>query len=225
MGKYIIIFVLTVVALCACGTTGNGAYLQDSRQDSVVTAAEVQEIRLQPYDKISIIVSSRDPKLSALFNLPVVSAGVGDNDTIGGRGVSRYTIDRNGDIDFPVIGRLHVAGLTRDSISKMVKQRLADGQLLADGVVTVEYADLCLSVLGEVNRPGRYAITRDCVTIFDAIGMAGDINRRGNRRKVTVTRTENGVQKSYTINLTSAAEALASPAYYLRQNDVVYVSR
>ena len=94
----------------------------------------------------------------------------------------------------------------------------------ADCVVTVEFVNLGLSVLGEVNAPGRYSIDRDCITILDAISMAGDITRHGNRRKVTVMRTEDGVQKSYTLNLLSAEDALSSPAYYLRQNDIVYVS-
>lgn len=224
MGKYFVICVISAVVLCSCTSTKSMTYLQKTRPDSVVTAAAVKEIRLQPYDKITIVVSSRDPKLSALFNLPVVAGGAGCNDTVGVCGVAGYTIDGAGDIDFPVIGRLKVAGMTRDSISKMIKRRLADGQLLADGVVTVEYANLTLSVLGEVNRPGRYSIDRDYVTILDAISMAGDINRHGDRRKVVVMRTENGVQKSYTLNLLSAEDALSSPAYYLRQNDVVYVS-
>lgn len=210
--------------MCSCNTAKNTVYLQDMRHDSLGMAVTPHEITLQPYDKISIIVGSRDAKLSALFNLPVVTEGVGSSDSIGGRGISMYTVDRQGNIDFPVIGSLHVGGLTRDSVAKMIKRRLADDQLLADGVITVEFSNLSVAVLGEVNRPGRFNITRDCITIFDAISMAGDITRHGDRRRVTVTRNENGVQKMYTVNLLSAKDALASPAYYLRQNDMVYVS-
>ncbi len=210
--------------MCSCNTAKNTVYLQDMRHDSLGMAVTPHEITLQPYDKISIVVGSRDAKLSALFNLPVVTEGVGSSDSIGGRGISMYTVDRQGNIDFPVIGSLHVGGLTRDSVAKMIKRRLADDQLLADGVITVEFSNLSVAVLGEVNRPGRFKITRDCITIFDAISMAGDITRHGDRRRVTVTRNENGVQKMYTVNLLSAKDALASPAYYLRQNDMVYVS-
>lgn len=210
--------------MCSCNTAKNTVYLQDMRHDSLGMAVTPHEITLQPYDKISIVVGSRDAKLSALFNLPVVTEGVGSSDSIGGRGISMYTVDRQGNIDFPVIGSLHVGGLTRDSVAKMIKRRLADDQLLADGVITVEFSNLSVAVLGEVNRPGRFNITRDCITIFDAISMAGDITRHGDRRRVTVTRNENGVQKMYTVNLLSAKDALASPAYYLRQNDMVYVS-
>lgn len=224
MKSHHIIYVITLAALCSCGSVRNTAYLQDMRHDSLGITVTPREITLQPYDKISIVVGSRDAKLSALFNLPVVAEGVGGSDSVGGRGISAYTVDSRGNIDFPVIGSLHVAGLSRDSVSKMIKRRLADDRLLADAVVTVEFANLSLSVLGEVNRPGRFNITRDCITILDAISMAGDITRHGDRRRVTVVRTENGVQTMYTVNLLSAKNALASPAYYLRQNDMVYVS-
>ena len=224
MGRHFIVCILSTIVLCSCGSTKSMTYLQKTSTDSVVTAAKAQEIKLQPYDKISIVVSSRDPKLSALFNLPAVLGTVGNNDSVSVNGVAKYTVDGKGNIDFPVIGSLSVAGLSRDSISKMIKRRLADGQLLADCVVTVEFVNLGLSVLGEVNAPGRYSIDRDCITILDAISMAGDITRHGNRRNVTVMRTEDGVQKSYTLNLLSAEDALSSPAYYLRQNDIVYVS-
>lgn len=224
MTRHLIIFMFTAAVLCSCGTARNTAYLQDMRHDSLGMAVTPHEITLQAYDKISIVVGSRNARLSALFNLPVVTEGIGSRDSIGGRGISMYTVDKQGNIDFPVAGSLHVAGLTRDSVAKMIKRRLADDCLLADGVVTVEFANLSVAVLGEVNRPGIFSITRDCITIFDAIGMAGDITRHGDRRKVTVTRNENGIQKMYTINLLSAKDALASPAYYLRQNDMVYVS-
>lgn len=224
MNKNLIILVFALAVLCSCGASGRMAYVRDLWPDSVGCAAELTEIRLQPYDKVSIVVSSRDPQLSALFNLPVVTGSVADGDTIGGRGLSAYTISREGDIDFPVVGRMHVAGLTRDSLARYVKRTLADRQLLADGVVTVEFANLSLSVLGEVRRPGRFAITRDCVTILDAIGMAGDLTDRGDSRKVVVIRREGGRQRAYTVDLSLARSLYSSPVFCLRQNDVVYVS-
>lgn len=219
------LYVLLAAVLCSCGTSRGSSYLADMRGDSTFIAAETSEIRLQPFDKISIVVSCRDAKLSALFNLPAVSQGVAGADTIGVQGFSQYTIDRNGNIDFPVLGTLNVAGLTRADLCRDIKRRLAEGRLLDDCVVTAEFCNLALSVLGEVRSPGRYAITRDCVTIFDAIGLAGDLTRNADRRHVTVVRREGGRQVAYEIDLTSAAGVYASPAYYLRQNDVVYVKR
>ena len=219
------LYVLLAAVLCSCGTSRGSSYLADMRGDSTFIAAETSEIRLQPFDKISIIVSCRDAKLSALFNLPAVSQGVAGADTIGVQGFSQYTIDRDGNIDFPVLGTLNVAGLTRADLCRDIKRRLAEGRLLDDCVVTAEFCNLALSVLGEVRSPGRYAITRDCVTIFDAIGLAGDLTRNADRRHVTVVRREGGRQVAYEIDMTSAAGVYASPAYYLRQNDVVYVKR
>ena len=219
------LYVLLAAVLCSCGTSRGSSYLADMRGDSTFIAAETSEIRLQPFDKISIVVSCRDAKLSALFNLPAVSQGVAGADTIGVQGFSQYTIDRNGNIDFPVLGTLNVAGLTRADLCRDIKRRLAEGRLLDDCVVTAEFCNLALSVLGEVRSPGRYAITRDCVTIFDAIGLAGDLTRNADRRHVTVVRREGGRQVAYEIDMTSAAGVYASPAYYLRQNDVVYVKR
>lgn len=219
------LYVLLAAVLCSCGTSRGSSYLADMRGDSIFIAAETSEIRLQPFDKISIVVSCRDAKLSALFNLPAVSQGVAGADTIGVQGFSQYTIDRDGNIDFPVLGTLNVAGLTRADLCRDIKRRLAEGRLLDDCVVTAEFCNLALSVLGEVRSPGRYAITRDCVTIFDAIGLAGDLTRNADRRHVTVVRREGGRQVAYEIDMTSAAGVYASPAYYLRQNDVVYVKR
>jgi polysaccharide export outer membrane protein len=219
------LYVLLAAVLCSCSTSRGSSYLADMRGDSAFIAAETSEIRLQPFDKISIVVSCRDAKLSALFNLPAVSQGVAGADTIGVQGFSQYTIDRDGNIDFPVLGTLNVAGLTRADLCRDIKRRLAEGRLLDDCVVTAEFCNLALSVLGEVRSPGRYAITRDCVTIFDAIGLAGDLTRNADRRHVTVVRREGSRQVAYEIDLTSAAGVYASPAYYLRQNDVVYVKR
>lgn len=225
MFRHMMLYVLLAAVLCSCGTSRGSSYLADMRGDSTFIAAETSEIRLQPFDKISIVVSCRDAKLSALFNLPAVSQGVAGADTIGVQGFSQYTIDRDGNIDFPVLGTLNVAGLTRADLCRDIKRRLAEGRLLDDCVVTAEFCNLALSVLGEVRSPGRYAITRDCVTIFDAIGLAGDLTRNADRRHVTVVRREGGRQVAYEIDMTSAAGVYASPAYYLRQNDVVYVKR
>lgn len=223
MLKNLAICMLTAAVLCSCGASRRMTYAGDTVGDSVGYATILHEIRLQPYDKVSIVVSSRDPQLSALFNLPAVSGSVTGNDTINSGGLPVYTINRDGDIDFPILGRLHVAGLTRDSLARYVKRRLADGQLLSDGIVTAEYENLGLSVLGEVNRPGRISIRRDCITILDAMSMAGDITRRGDRRKVMVIRRENGRQLTYTVDLTSGGSLYSSPVFCLRQNDVVYV--
>ena len=141
------------------------------------------------------------------------------------QGVSGYTVDANGEIDFPVLGKIKVAGLQREDIAKYIKQELISRNLVKDPVVivTVEFMNLCISVMGEVNTPGRFSIDRDRVTILDALSMAGDLTIYGNRSKVMVMRQEGDTQRVYGVNLTSGAHVYSSPVYYLQQNDVVYV--
>ena len=174
-------------------------------------------------------MNSRDPQLTDLFNLPYVSRQLGQSLRTGNvstgfaQGVSGYTVNADGDIDFPVIGKIHVAGMKREEIAEHIKNELVTRDLVKDPVVTVEFMNLCVSVLGEVNNPGRFSIDRDCLTLLDAISMAGDLTIYGNRYKVLVLREEGGVQRVYGINLTQGEHVYSSPAYYLRQNDVVYV--
>lgn len=214
----------------SCGTSKDVIYFQDLKPgETEITLPEVESITVQPEDKISIIVNSRDPQLTDLFNLPVVSRQLGQSlrtngaSTGNNQGISGYTVNANGEIDFPVIGKIHVAGMKRDEIAQFIKNKLISGNLVKDPVVTVEFMNLCVSVLGEVNNPGRFSIDRDRLTILDALSMAGDLTIYGNRYKVLVLRQEGNTQRTYGIDLTSGEHVYSSPAYYLQQNDVVYV--
>lgn len=215
--------------LSSCGASKEVVYFQDLKPgESEIELPEVKAITVRPEDKISIIVNSRDPQLTDLFNLPIVSRQLGQslrNNGIYGtnQGVSAYTVDANGEIDFPVLGKIAVAGKKREEIAAYIKNELIRENLVKDPVVTVEFANLCISVLGEVNSPGRFSIDRDRLTILDALSLAGDLTIYGNRSKVLVLRQEGDVQRVYGINLTSGEHIYTSPAYYLQQNDVVYV--
>ena len=223
------LFLLTAgtVMLSSCGSSKEVVYFQDLKPgESEITLPEVQTITVQPEDKISIIVNSRDPQLTNLFNLPYISKQLGNTSQISSsnnQGVSGYTVDAEGNIDFPVLGKVHVAGLKREEIAEHIKNELVTKNLVKDPVVTVEFMNLCVSVMGEVNNPGRFSIDRDQMTILDALSMAGDLTIYGNRQKVLVLRQENGQQRVYGVNLTSGEHVYTSPAYYLQQNDVVYV--
>ena len=113
--------------------------------------------------------------------------------------------------------------MRREEVAAYIKEQLTSSNLAKDAVVTVEFMNLSVSVMGEVSRPGRYNITRDNFTIFDALSSAGDLTITGKRDGVIVLREENGVQKKYTIDLCSAQDVLQSPVFYLQQNDMVYV--
>ena len=227
--SFLLILILgTLMGLGSCGTSEQVVYFQDMRPgETEIPMAAPVEITIRPQDKISIIVNSRDPQLSNLFNLPYVSRQLGTSVQNGisgtSQGVSGYTVDAEGNIDFPVLGKIHVAGLKREEIAAAVKNELVSKNLVKDPIVTVEFMNLCIAVLGEVNNPGRFNIDRDRMTVLDAISQAGDLTIYGNRRKVMVMRQEGDVQRVYGIDLTSGQHVYTSPAYYLQQNDVVYV--
>ena len=227
----LLILLASVAALSSCGSSKQVVYFQDLKPgETEIKLPEVKAITIRPEDKISIIVNSRDPQLTDLFNLPIMSRqlgqslrGVGNSSGGTSQGVSAYTVDANGEIDFPVLGKLYVAGMKREEVAEYIKAELIKENLVKDPVVTVEFANLCVSVLGEVNNPGRFSIDRDRLTVLDALSMAGDLTIYGNRNKVMVLRQEGEVQRVYGLDLTSGNHVYTSPAYYLQQNDVVYV--
>lgn len=223
-------FLLIAWMAVSCSTPSQISYFQDLRPgESEQQVVAATEIKVRPADKLSIIVNSRDPQLTQLFNLPYVTKQLGQGSIMSSftsnnsQGVSGYTVDEEGMIDFPVLGKIKVAGMNREEIAAFIKEELLSKNLIKDPVVTVEYMNLCISVLGEVASPGRYSIDRDKVTLLDAISMAGDLTIYGKREKVLVLREEEGVQRVYGVNLCSAEHLYTSPVYYLRQNDVVYV--
>lgn len=224
----LLLLAIGILLLSACGTSKKVVYFQDLKPgESEIKLPEVQAVTVQPEDKISIIVNSRDPQLTDLFNLPYVTRQLGQSSNTytsqNSQGISGYTVDSNGEIDFPVLGKIYVAGKKREQIAEYIRSELMRENLVKDPVVTVEFMNLCVSVMGEVNHPGRFAIDRDRITVLDALSMAGDLTIYGNRSKVLVMRQEGDVQRVYGLNLTSGEHVYTSPAYYLQQNDVVYV--
>ena len=212
--------------LAACGTPKEISYFQDLSAGDAASMLPESQIRLRPEDKISIIVNTSNPEITRLFNLPYTTNRLGfvaDASTGYSPGISGYTLDANGDVDFPVLGPLHVGGMRREEAAAYIKDRLLSSGMTRDAIVTVEFMNLSVAVMGEVNRPGRYNIMRDNFTIFDAISSAGDLTIRGKRDGVIVLREEDGVQRKYVVNLCSAREVLSSPVFYLQQNDMVYV--
>lgn len=214
-----------VVLLASCSTSKEILYFQDAvpfRAEEVQTASDIV---LQPGDQISIVVSSKDPQLAMLFNLPRVQQQVGTGSTSGSgssNGVSGYTLNKEGDIEFPILGKLHVAGMTRVQVAEMVKGKLIAAQLINDPIVTVEFMNLTFSVLGEVKTPGKYSIGKDRVTLLEALSMAGDLTIYGKRDGINVIREENGKRETYWVDIRSS-KIFDSPVYYLKQNDVIYV--
>lgn len=216
----------TLWFLTACSASRQTNYFQDIQTGGeAILTPQSQEIRIQPEDQISILVNSRDPQLADLFNLPIVSRQVGQSSSSGSssRGLSGYTVDSQGEIDFPVLGKIQVAGKSREEIASYIKNELIGKNYVKDPVVTVEFMNLYVSVLGEVNRPGHFNIDRDQMTVLNAISQAGDLTIYGKRDRVLVLRKDGDKQLVYELNLCSAKQLYASPGFNLQQNDVVYV--
>ena len=216
---------VALIVLTSCGTVKDIAYFQNKIVDEPETIDKHAGIVIQPKDQLSIVVSSRNPELVAMFNLPVVSYQAGSEVVATGGYNQRlmgYVVDNDGYIDFPVLGPIKVAGLTRWELSNLIKDRLLKEGLLTDAVVTVEFMNFKVSVIGEVNSPGTYTLTNDKVTILQAISLARDLTIFGQRENVCVIREREGERVIYEINLCDVS-MFKSPAYYLQQNDVVYV--
>ncbi|MFC4672518.1 polysaccharide biosynthesis/export family protein [Dysgonomonas termitidis] len=215
---------ICILFLSSCNSSKNIVYFQDIPVGQNITTVKSSDIEVMPRDLISIVVSSKNPELAALFNLPKISYQAGS--TIPSENTNNqilgYTVDSDGNIDFPVLGSIHVAGLNRKQLSSMIKERLLNENLINDPVVTVDFMNLKISMLGEVKSPGKYSIDRDQINILEAISMAGDLTIYGKRDRIFVMREKDGGRITYKMDLRSS-EIFSSPAYYLQQNDIVYV--
>lgn len=220
--------------LSSCSTPKNITYFPELQTGSIVTAERIMEVRVKPEDKLSILVSTKDPSLDNLFNLVTTqnriaqttssTKSVGESATSGSGQTSYYTVDSKGDINFPVLGRLHIAGLTREQIANKITEDLVKADLVKDPIVIVEFANTGISIIGEVKSPGRYEFNKDHLTIIDAIAMAGDLTMNGLRENILVMRSlGDGRQEAYRVNLLNAQELASSPAFYLQQDDLIYV--
>lgn len=224
----------SLVVVTGCSTPKDVAYFQDLTEESVVVPSN-GEIKIEPNDKLSIVVKTMDPALSALFNLATVTDRIGEtsvlttgagnvrSQTTYSSGISKYTVSPDGTIDFPVLGEIKVAGMTRSELSGFIKGELMGRDLAKDPVVTVEFVNLGVSMLGEVARPGLYDLNQDKITLLEAISMAGDLTLTGQRDNIAVLREIDGQIKTYRVDITNFKELSESPVYYLKQGDVVYV--
>lgn len=219
-----IFILLSLFLLFSCGTSKDVVYFQDAPQGTEIKA-NYRPITFRPGDKLTINVNTRNPNIANKLNLVTMSRQMGStSQTSSNNGVMSYTIDKDGNIEMPEVGTIHIAGLTRGQVAEHVEQKLVEKNLVQDAVVIVEFANLSYSILGEVKLPNRYYIDRDEITILDAISQAGDLTIQGQRTNIKVLRKEdNGTQKVYTANLCSLEELQNSPVYYIQQNDIVYV--
>lgn len=217
-----ILLALLVVSAASCSTYKKINYIQDAQLDTALTMIANQGILIQPMDMISIVVSSRDPELARIYNLPVVTYQAGSESSVSNfnQRLIGYSVDNDGNIQFPELGTIHVAGLNRWQLAELIREKLSS--LVKDAVVTVQFMNFKISVTGEVTSPGVFDISGDKITIFEAISLARNLTIYGRRDGVYVIREQNGSRIIYQVDLRTV-DMFNSPAYYLQQNDVVYV--
>lgn len=222
-----IYLVMWALLLSGCTAIQRTAYIQDVQDNAAVNVAHESQIRIKPHDRLTVVVSSKDPELASPFNVmtsynSLTNSPMGQTSVSGSQSLQIRTVDAEGNLYMPIIGNVQCVGKTRTELADVIAKRIIDGGYIADAAVNIQFADMKLFVMGEVARPGEFDVTRDQVTILEALAMAGDMTIYGNRENVTVVRKENGQTKTYRVNLLDA-QCFASPAYYLQQGDVVYV--
>lgn len=217
-GWVIVLFLLT-----GCASQKQISYLQNIPVGYQTKINQDYEINIHPDDLLSIMVNSKDLELVQMFNLPMVSYQITSSGYSGGQNrVLGYLVDKDGYIDFPQLGSIKVQGMTRSALTGYIKEQLISKGFVNDPIVTVQFLNFKVSVMGEVTRPGTFDVTSDRITLFDALSRAGDLTIYGKRENVKVIREENGERMVATLDLRND-EILTSPYYYLRQNDIVYV--
>lgn len=199
----------------------------DSAQEMKFTA-----LTIKPNDLLNIQISSNtlNQEQVALFNAANFGGSVGTNggaivnqQQFGGANTFGFLVDEEGFIKYPMVGKLQVAGMTRDALASKLETELAKKEYVKEPNIQVRFLQLKVNVMGEVKAPGTKTFSADRITILDAIAAAGDLSDRGRRDNITVIREEAGQKKSYQINLLNT-DFINSPVFQLQQNDVVYVN-
>ncbi len=213
------LFMVVLVMFSSCGSRKNMVYLQpDSTQINTLYDQYVPKI--QTNDILTIVVTAADPKVTAPFN-PASTMSTGNMTQATDMALRpTYTVDNDGYITLPLLGKVHVLGLTRIQAIEKLRSELT--QYIKDPGVNINFNNFRVSVLGEVARPGSFIMPTERVTVLEALGMAGDMTIRGIRDNVLLIREIDGQKTMHRLDLTKES-TLNSPYYYLAQNDVIYV--
>lgn len=221
--RKLISILLSIIVLCSCSST-KLAYFENLNNEETGTVGAVDyNIRLVPSDELLITVTSEIPEATAIYNLPITNPAmnmeIGSVTSVNSK-QQTYIVDKSGDINFPVLGKIHVEGMTTFELSDYLTRKISED--VEAPYVRVELVNFKIKVLGEVLHPGSYKIDTERVSILDALAEAGDMTVYGRRDNVLLIREENGVRSYYRLNLNDS-RVLESPYFYLQQNDVVYV--
>ncbi len=214
------LFVL-IIGMTSCVNTKKATYFPDIKNAEF--AEQYTEPLIQKNDQLSIVVTSRNPEATEIFNKPNYSVIAASS----GTGVTSYTtgylVDQEGNIVFPILGKLQAEGMSQKRLADSLAALLSDKKLLTEPIVTVRLMNFRVTVLGEVQRPTVVTVPNGKITLLEALGMAGDMTVYSERNNVLLIRVEDGKKIVRRIDLTDPSFVSSSPYYYLKTNDVVYV--
>lgn len=206
---------VSLLILSSCGSKKEVVYFQNSGNFETLVSKNSFTPKFKVDDLINIHVSTLNSEASVPFNL---FRGASEGGIVAEQ--VDYLIDKEGEIDFPVIGKIKISGLSSEELRVLLRQKLSD--YLKDPIINIRLQNFSVTILGEVNKPGTYPVNGERITILEALGFAGDLTVKGVRKNVMVIRDFDGTKVYTRIDLTRK-EAMSSPVYYLTQNDVVYV--
>ncbi|WP_339624103.1 polysaccharide biosynthesis/export family protein [uncultured Winogradskyella sp.] len=215
-----LILILSTFVATSCASRKNLVYFQDEPVEEGLSVNEPEQLVYKPDDILTINVSALDPETVIAFTLPVVSNNTGGISAQGAIQQQSYLVDYNGNIEFPVLGTIKIAGLNRTQLTKMLTERIKE--YANDPIVNVRLVNFTITIIGEVTSPGTFTIQDERITLLEALGMARDLTIFGKRKNVLLIREVDGKKKFAKIDLTSI-NTISSPLYYLQQNDVIYV--
>ena len=210
----LVVLCYVIVMFTSCATKQDVVYFQNAKSFETIVDTDTFKAKLKIGDIVSLYISTLDPTVTMPYNIVVSSGSTGQ--------LMDYLIDVDGNIDYPVLGKIKLVGLTVEEAKELFKKKFSEGQLLKDPVVMVRVLNFRVTVAGEVRSPGVYPVSGERVSILEALGMAGDLTIKGRRDNVLVIRDFNGTKTYTRIDLTNK-EVFNSPVYYLTQNDYIYV--
>jgi len=222
--SYVSLFFITLTGLTNCTTSKKIIYFQNLDDAELKPLNTAYEAVIKKDDRLTIVVSGPDKLVCAPYNLTInemsssagmISNGKPEDVTLG------YLVDPNGDIDFPILGKIHVEGMTRNQLVNYLTQEI--GKDIKEPIVYVSFRNYKITVLGEVKNPGTYTIDSEKINILQALGYAGDLNLTAKRQDILLLREVDGVLTHHRIDLKDK-DILQSPYFYLQQNDILYVS-
>lgn len=220
-----ILAAVVVLILDGCSSAKQVPYFQNIDQISLEASKGLYDAKIMPKDQLTITVSTTDPAAATPFNLAITNTlGATGQLSTGAGALQSYLVDNNGDIEYPVVGRIHVAGLTKDQCQNLIKQKISAYLAKEENpIVTVRQASYRVTIAGEVGRPGVIPVSTEKISIVEALAQAGDLTIYGKRDNVLLIREDaQGEKHAIRLNLNDA-NIINSPYYYLQQNDIVYV--